>query len=140
VSPGEASHASPSRAARSIAGGAVAPIQTSTGSAGFSATRAESKEKIPDEVTVSPAHRRRSADSDSSNAATRLLIEAPMARNCASSSPSPHWKMKRPRMIAASVPTCSAISTGFQSGSKNRQPAGWSLHSASSRASIGTFW
>src|SRR5438105_8647070 len=72
MSPGEASHASPRRAARSIAGGAVAPIQTSTGSAGLSATREESNEKMPDAVTVSPANRRRSADNDSSNAGTRL--------------------------------------------------------------------
>ena len=118
----------------------MAPIQTSTGSAGFSATRAESNEKRPDAVTVSPAKSRRSADNDSSNAATRLLSCAPMARNWASSSPSPHWKMNRPRMIAASVPTCSAMSTGFQRGSRNRQPAGLSLHSASRRPSIGTFW
>ena len=95
---------------------------------------------MPDAVTVSPAKSRRSADSDSSKAATRLLSGAPIARNCASSSPSPHWKMKRPRMMAASVPTCSAMSTGFQSGSRNRQPAGLSLHSASRRPSIGTFW
>ena len=48
--------------------------------------------------------------------------------------------MKRPPAMAASVPTCSATSTGFHSGSRNRQPAGPSPHSASMRAVIGTFW
>src|SRR5215471_14961821 len=40
--------------------------------------------------------------------------------------------MKRPRVTAASVPTCSATSTGFHSGSRNRQPAGASPHAAAS--------
>ena len=77
---------------------------------------------------------------DSSKAEGRCLMLAPIARNCASSVPSPHWKMKRPRAMAASVPTCSATSTGFQSGRRKRQPAGLSSHSARSRPSMGTFW
>ena len=75
----------------------------------------------------------------SSNAEGRCLMLAPMARNWASPSPSPHWKMKRPRAMAASVPTCSAMSTGLQRGRRKRQPAGRSAHSASRRPSIGTF-
>ena len=47
VSAGAASQPSPRRAARSIAGGAAAPIQTSTGSAGRGATRARSKRPAP---------------------------------------------------------------------------------------------
>ena len=46
----------------------------------------------------------------------------------------------RPCAMEASVPTCSATSTGFQSGRRKRHPAGLSPHSASRRAVIGTFW
>jgi len=67
-------------------------------------------------------------------------MSAPMAANCLPSSPRPHWKMKRPWAIAASVPTCSAISKGFHSGRRKRQPAGAAPHSASIRPRMGTFW
>ena len=119
---------------------ALAPIQTSTGSDGVGATRASLTAKRPDDDTTSPARSRRMIESDSSNADGRVVRRAPIAANWLSSSPRPHWRMKRPRASAASVPTCSATRTGFQSGRRKRQPAGLSPHSASSRPSMGTFW
>jgi hypothetical protein len=124
VSPGEASHASPSRAARSIAGSAVAPSQNSTGSAGRGDTRPSRNWKRPDDDTTSPRSSRRTTSSDSSNAGTLALTRVPIAANWSSPSPSPVWTMKRPGASVASVPTCSASSTGFQSGSRKSAPNG----------------
>ena len=64
---------------------------------------------------------------------------APIAANRSSPQPSPHCMMKGPRAMAASVPICSATSTGCHNGSRNRHPAGASPHSARSRPSIGVF-
>ena len=48
--------------------------------------------------------------------------------------------MKRPWAMAASVPTCSATSTGFQSG-QQEQAAGWRVAPLREQAPrIGTFW
>jgi hypothetical protein len=93
-----------------------------------------------EELTVSPASRRRTMSSASSKAEGRVLMLAPMAANRASPQPSPHCMIKRPWAMAASVPICSATSTGCHKGSKNRHPAGALPHSARSRPSIGVFW
>ena len=63
-----------------------------------------------------------------------------MAANWSAPPPIAVCMMKRPAAIDASVPICSASSTGCQSGSRKSAPAGWSPHSASSRPTIGTFW
>ena len=47
--------------------------------------------------------------------------------------------MNGPDDMAASVPICSAINTGFHKGTRNRQPIGRSVHSARMRPSMGTF-
>ncbi len=78
--------------------------------------------------------------SDSSNADGRVRTCVPMAPNCCSPSPSPACRMKRPGASVASVPTCSATSTGFHSGRRKSAPNGASPHSARHRARIGTFW
>ena len=46
--------------------------------------------------------------------------------------------MNGPVDMAASVPICSAINTGFHKGTRNRQPIG-RVHSARMRPSMGTF-
>src|SRR5207249_11825169 len=74
---------------------ALAPIQTSTGSDGVGATRASLTAKHPDDDTTSPARSRRMIESDSSNADGRVVRRAPIAANWLSSSPRPHWRMKR---------------------------------------------
>src|SRR6516162_3489298 len=119
-----------------MAGGALAPIQTSTGSAGLSARLASATRNRREELTVSPASRRRMMSRASSKAEGRVRMLAPIAANRASPQPSPHCMMKGPRAMAASVPICSATSTGCHSGSRNRHPAGVSPHSARSRPSI----
>ena len=62
-----------------------------------------------------------------------------MARNWSPPPPRPAWTMNGPDDMAASVPICSAISTGCHKGTRNRQPTGRSVHSARRRPSIGTF-
>ncbi len=47
--------------------------------------------------------------------------------------------MNGPDDMAASVPICSAINTGCHKGTRNRQPIGRAVHSASRRPSMGTF-
>src|SRR5438552_2034584 len=79
-------------------------------------------------------------DRGSSKAEGRVLMLALIAANRASPQPSPHCMIKGPRAMAASVPICSATSTGCHKGSRNRQPAGALPHSARNRPSIGVFW
>ena len=62
-----------------------------------------------------------------------------MARNWSVPPPTPVWMMNDPDDSAASVPICSAISTGCHKGTRNKQPTGRSVHSARMRPSIGTF-
>jgi hypothetical protein len=66
--PGLAIQPSANRAARSMAGGALAPIQTSTGSAGRNARLASAIRNRRAEVTVSPASMRRTPSRASSKA------------------------------------------------------------------------
>src|SRR6516164_6417103 len=104
VRPGLAIQPSASRAARSMAGGALAPIQTSTGSAGRSARLASATRNRREVLTVSPANSRRTMSTASSNAEGRVRMLAPIAANRASPQPSPHCMIKGPCAIAASVP------------------------------------
>src|SRR6516162_6000567 len=79
-----------------MAGAALAPIQTSPGSAGRSARLASAILNRRKEFTVSPANRRRTMSRASSNADGRVLGLAPIAANRASPQPSPHCMMNGP--------------------------------------------
>ena len=62
-----------------------------------------------------------------------------MARNWPSPAPRPVWTMKGPSDMAASVPICSAISTGMPQRDEEKAAQRRSDHSARMRPSIGTF-
>src|SRR5580704_19336620 len=63
-----------------MAGGALAPIQTSTGSAGRSARLASATRNRPEELTVSPASRRLTISRASSKADGRVMRESSNVR------------------------------------------------------------
>ncbi len=136
---GPAYHA-PCRAARAIGFGEPAPIHHSTGRGGRGLTTAP---LIPKRSlsTVSPASSALITRIASSRAAPRVLRSPPIAANCSSPPPMPVWTRKVDSVRQARVPTCSATSTGFHSGRRNRQPIGrYGSHSLISRPVIGTFW
>ncbi len=122
--PGSASHASPRRAARSIATLADAPIHTSIGSGGNGAMRLLCRRQRPSTVTTFAAPQRANRLNDSSNIDGRSRMSTPMPLLWRSSPPMPHCMMKRPRLMHASVAVCSATSTGFHSGNRYNAPAG----------------
>src|SRR4051812_12546914 len=64
-----------------MAGGALAPIQTSTRSAGRSARLASAIRNRREELTVSPASRRRTISRASSKAEGRIRMLAPITAN-----------------------------------------------------------
>jgi len=140
VIPGSVSQVSPNHEALSMATFADAPIQISTGSGGNGLIAASWKHHLPSMLTVSPFQSALRVSMDCSNAEGRYLIFLPMPLNCLSPAPNPHCRINRLLVIQARVATCSATSTGFQSGSRNNTPAGRSPHSASKRPIIGVFW
>jgi hypothetical protein len=94
---------SASRAVRSMAGGALAPIQTSTGSAGRSARLASTIRNRREELTVSPASRRRTMSSASSKTEGRVLMLAPIAANLTPAQPAWRRALRARSGIACSI-------------------------------------
>ena len=108
---------------------------------GTGAMRARSISQGPSTVvTASPRHSARTMSSVASKRVARLAHRGAEDAELLVAAADRALHDERARAIAASVPICSASSTGCHSGSRNSAPAGRSSHSASRRPSIGTFW